>query len=704
MMNRNRTLKKPIAVLLSLLMMLSVFTGLTAFAADTADLAAALEEATTWYGKIRSTYFGYNNPELIDPLRDAISTANGLDDAASQEDLTAAVAALWEATGNAVLAYGIQQAEYYASIEAEYPEIAATLKAALDDATAVQENSAATAQEKLEAGKAALLAQNKAAFEVEKAGAIKRLQESLKPTDSEICQQIVNEAVAAIGALAYDESKDYFDNRDAVSSMERTASDALEAQQAAEYDASVTWTLLPTSADGLENGDLYFNLDALEAARAALFAAQDLFDLIPANNYGAAGLEALKRQYPDQWAEAYQQVIEEKHLLYADGKLHIGGEVYTPEEYFAPEEFGGYVYDANDIFVELMATVRPDLVSVSPWSTQFNQSKLEEIGKTYVQEAYETEYAQAVASGAQRASEQIAALRAMDWYLNTTDYSAAKAMQNGEIVSFTDITIVYEVLYTLTEFGLTWTPVKVVEETAGLENGDYYILRSALESNPQLAYMINGLTILINVGAAETSPFQYEIQMASPYGGPAETYDFPMYDSRMPFTAFLKENVLLYHPEHAFGDWEYADAENHSRTCSICGEAETEGHNVIVKGAGDATCGNEGYTGDKYCSVCGQKLSEGEIIPATGNHTTEIRNAKEATATEDGYTGDEVCTVCGKTIKTGEVIPATGDNTPDEPDDGDACPYCGKHHAKKWVLIVHLVLWFLCKAFRIVRK
>ena len=39
-------------------------------------------------------------------------------------------------------------------------------------------------------------------------------------------------------------------------------------------------------------------------------------------------------------------------------------------------------------------------------------------------------------------------------------------------------------------------------------------------------------------------------------------------------------------------------------------------------------------------------------------HKTELRNAKEATCTEDGYTGDEVCTVCGETVKEGQVIPA----------------------------------------------
>jgi hypothetical protein len=50
---------------------------------------------------------------------------------------------------------------------------------------------------------------------------------------------------------------------------------------------------------------------------------------------------------------------------------------------------------------------------------------------------------------------------------------------------------------------------------------------------------------------------------------------------------------------------------------------------------------------------------EGESIPALG-HTTEIKNAKEATCTDDGYTGDEVCTVCNQTVTQGAVIAALG--------------------------------------------
>ncbi|MGM9641320.1 MAG: leucine-rich repeat protein [Faecousia sp.] len=49
---------------------------------------------------------------------------------------------------------------------------------------------------------------------------------------------------------------------------------------------------------------------------------------------------------------------------------------------------------------------------------------------------------------------------------------------------------------------------------------------------------------------------------------------------------------------------------------------------------------------------------ENIIYEACDHSETELRDAKEATCTEDGYTGDEVCTVCGETLKKGEVIPA----------------------------------------------
>ncbi len=108
-----------------------------------------------------------------------------------------------------------------------------------------------------------------------------------------------------------------------------------------------------------------------------------------------------------------------------------------------------------------------------------------------------------------------------------------------------------------------------------------------------------------------------------------------------------------------------------------------------IKDAKDATCTENGYTGDIYCKSCGAKLESGKVIPAAGhkggtatckdkavcevcqqpygelnknNHTggTEVKDAKDATCTENGYTGDTYCKGCGDKLESGKVIPAAG--------------------------------------------
>ena len=50
-----------------------------------------------------------------------------------------------------------------------------------------------------------------------------------------------------------------------------------------------------------------------------------------------------------------------------------------------------------------------------------------------------------------------------------------------------------------------------------------------------------------------------------------------------------------------------------------------------------------------------------EVVAIEYPHlNTEVRDAVDATCTEDGYTGDTYCTDCGKLVAEGEVIPATG--------------------------------------------
>ena len=161
--------------------------------------------------------------------------------------------------------------------------------------------------------------------------------------------------------------------------------------------------------------------------------------------------------------------------------------------------------------------------------------------------------------------------------------------------------------------------------------------------------------------------------------------------------------------------------------CSVCGasygELNVNNHvgTTYKLNQTEATCFEEGYTGDTYCSDCNAKLSSGTIIeknnhnPAStwstdadyhwhdcqtvgcdnkidkaahsggeatcvskavcsvchvqygsvdsNNHkNTEIRSKTEATCCEDGYTGDTYCKDCNVKIASGNIIPATGDH------------------------------------------
>ena len=130
---------------------------------------------------------------------------------------------------------------------------------------------------------------------------------------------------------------------------------------------------------------------------------------------------------------------------------------------------------------------------------------------------------------------------------------------------------------------------------------------------------------------------------------------------------------------HAYGApvWKWNDDFTASATFTCGNDAShVKTVNAAVTNAvtTEATCESTGvrtYTAKVTFEGKEYTDTKTEVIPAT-SHDTELVGAKDATCTEDGYTGNEVCKVCQTVVKQGEVIPALGHDYKD-----GKCSRCG---------------------------
>ena len=105
----------------------------------------------------------------------------------------------------------------------------------------------------------------------------------------------------------------------------------------------------------------------------------------------------------------------------------------------------------------------------------------------------------------------------------------------------------------------------------------------------------------------------------------------------------------------------YADKATVKLTADTTLYAQWEDNHSITKviNKKDATCTEDGYTGDTVCAICSKEITKGETIQAKG-HTEVIDPAVEPTCTEPGKTEGKHCSVCNAIIVAQTEIPATG--------------------------------------------
>lgn len=102
--------------------------------------------------------------------------------------------------------------------------------------------------------------------------------------------------------------------------------------------------------------------------------------------------------------------------------------------------------------------------------------------------------------------------------------------------------------------------------------------------------------------------------------------------------------------------------------CSVCGLVMEQGHDIhaiehknsYLVNYVEATDNKSGYSGDQYCPDCHTIVAKGKVTQSERHEHTVLLNKVDATCTRNGYTGDEYCSDCNNIVSMGQIIPALG--------------------------------------------
>ena len=217
--------------------------------------------------------------------------------------------------------------------------------------------------------------------------------------------------------------------------------------------------------------------------------------------------------------------------------------------------------------------------------------------------------------------------------------------------------------YQYTQSGSRVTEHKIPITAAKLHNADGSYTETAAASAGDIINYVNGVW-----GGEEPT----ELTVTFEANGSAE---YPVEGTMAPQTVTAKTDTVLTantftREGYNFLNWttaadgtgdSYADGATVNLTENTTLYAQWEDNHSLTKviNKKDATCTEDGYTGDTVCAVCGKEITKGETVQAKG-HTEVIDAAVEATCTQPGKTEGKHCSVCNEILVAQEVIPATG--------------------------------------------
>lgn len=197
---------------------------------------------------------------------------------------------------------------------------------------------------------------------------------------------------------------------------------------------------------------------------------------------------------------------------------------------------------------------------------------------------------------------------------------------------------------------VTQVPLRVVNTGTGKINCDLNSI--TLEGENASSFTLNYYANPYSVGAGMENTKSWSVKPNSglAVGTYVVTIKFsgtPEYSKYGGSSVEATATVKFVVTEHDFDTsmWEY-DTTKHwnpckDTGCAVHGNEASHDTNGELKNAVEATFDTDGYTGDKYCSVCGALAEKGTVIPA-GKYIRESRATMTPAAITDKLTANDL--------------------------------------------------------------